>query len=42
MCLLTWKKFSPDSIRMNFEVLNFFIFAWIVMKFVLTNKVKGF
>ena len=33
VCLWTWKNFSPDTLRLNLEVLNFFIYAWIVMKF---------
>ena len=42
VCLWTGKKFSPDSIRVNFEVLKLFIYAWIVMKFALNDKSKGF
>ena len=42
MCFMDFEKFSPDTlgvnIRVNFE--NFFIYAWIVMKFALNDKAK--
>ena len=30
--LLDLENFSPDSIRVNFEVLKLFIYAWIFIK----------
>ena len=37
-----WTYYSPESIRVNSEVLKLLhFFAWIAMKFTLNNKEKG-